>query len=218
MPRTFFVAAVLCLSGLSAQAAVITFDNTAKPGIAAITSGYQESGVDFSGRFGHHDLRLPDGATPRLEFANGTFMFVSMQDDSLFSLKSVDLGEYSSVFEGQQLEITIMGRKADGTLVSQSFQLDGDIGDGGDPRATTASQTFAFSSEFSNLQAAYFENTSSRAPYHPLLDDGRYGYPDEFNTNVFNMDNLVVTSVPVPAAFWLLGSALGLLGWIRRRA
>ena len=27
-----------------------------------------------------------------------------------------------------------------------------------------------------------------------------------------------LNSVPVPAAVWLMGSALGLLGWIRRKA
>jgi hypothetical protein len=31
------------------------------------------------------------------------------------------------------------------------------------------------------------------------------------------IDNLSVTLVPIPAAVWLFGSALGLLGWIRRR-
>ena len=30
--------------------------------------------------------------------------------------------------------------------------------------------------------------------------------------------NTVLVSVPVPAAAWLFGSALGLLGWVRRRA
>ena len=31
------------------------------------------------------------------------------------------------------------------------------------------------------------------------------------------MDNVRLTAIPVPAAFWLFGSALGLLGWIRIR-
>lgn len=30
-------------------------------------------------------------------------------------------------------------------------------------------------------------------------------------------DNLTVRVVPIPAAVWLFGSALGLLGWLRRR-
>jgi hypothetical protein len=35
--------------------------------------------------------------------------------------------------------------------------------------------------------------------------------------NSVGLDNIVVTSVPVPAAVWLFGSGLGLLGWMRRR-
>jgi hypothetical protein len=33
----------------------------------------------------------------------------------------------------------------------------------------------------------------------------------------FAMDNFTYSVVPIPAAVWLFGSGLGLLGWIRRR-
>jgi hypothetical protein len=33
----------------------------------------------------------------------------------------------------------------------------------------------------------------------------------------FQLDNIVVTAVPVPAAVWLFGSALAGLGWMRRK-
>lgn len=34
----------------------------------------------------------------------------------------------------------------------------------------------------------------------------------------FMTDGIAVTTVPVPAAVWLFGSSLGLLGWVRRRS
>jgi hypothetical protein len=46
----------------------------------------------------------------------------------------------------------------------------------------------------------------------------------EFEVSSFNtygvspvLDNITVQAVPVPAAVWLFGSGLGLLGWFRRR-
>jgi len=35
---------------------------------------------------------------------------------------------------------------------------------------------------------------------------------------LYNQASVTVSAVPVPAAVWLFGSALGLLGWIRRQA
>ena len=31
------------------------------------------------------------------------------------------------------------------------------------------------------------------------------------------IDNIVVSTIPIPAAVWLFGSGLGLLGWMRRK-
>ena len=38
----------------------------------------------------------------------------------------------------------------------------------------------------------------------------------EANTQ-YQYYELVYTVIPVPAAVWLMGSALGLLGWVRRK-
>ena len=42
-------------------------------------------------------------------------------------------------------------------------------------------------------------------------------FSGDFGRNFMSM-GIAVTTVPVPAAIWLFGSALGLLGWIRRHA
>jgi hypothetical protein len=55
-----------------------------------------------------------------------------------------------------------------------------------------------------------------------------YGFSDSLGlTNIsfqnltgtgnYSFDNITTTSVPVPAAVWLFGSALGGLGWLRRK-
>jgi hypothetical protein len=39
----------------------------------------------------------------------------------------------------------------------------------------------------------------------------------ELGATVVELDNIVVTAVPIPAAVWLFGSALAGLGWFRRK-
>ena len=54
-----------------------------------------------------------------------------------------------------------------------------------------------------------FDDLSSLAIYSPAQQDGL--------TAGFHLDNFVLAAVPVPAAVWLLGSALAAMGWMRRK-
>jgi hypothetical protein len=62
------------------------------------------------------------------------------------------------------------------------------------------------------LEAAIGSCTSSESVYIEL-DSAFSGL---FQSN-FRTTGFATTTIPVPAAAWLFGSALGLLGWVRRR-
>jgi hypothetical protein len=55
--------------------------------------------------------------------------------------------------------------------------------------------------------------TQSESVYVSLLG----GFDGDFDNGRFHDFGFAVTTVPVPAAAWLFGSALVLLGWVRRR-
>jgi hypothetical protein len=56
------------------------------------------------------------------------------------------------------------------------------------------------------------ECTMSESVYVALSN----AFSGDFGRNFVSM-GIAITTVPVPAAIWLFGSALGLLGWARRR-
>jgi hypothetical protein len=60
--------------------------------------------------------------------------------------------------------------------------------------------------------ALTIECTNSESVYVALSN----AFSGDFGRNFMSM-GIAVTTVPVPAAIWLFGSALGLLGWARRR-
>jgi len=84
---------------------------------------------------------------------------------------------------------------------SPEVQLTGFLSGGGTVSTTLAITELAFSnyvfgSEWSGLERIEF------------------GSPQAFSGVI---DNINLSQVPIPAAFWLLGSGLGLLGWMRKR-
>jgi murein DD-endopeptidase MepM/ murein hydrolase activator NlpD len=73
---------------------------------------------------------------------------ITKQDKTTFSMKSVGLDTY---YVESGAVATFIGIKADGTIVSQTFQLD----------ATANFQTFSFNSSFTNLMTVDFTATDS---------------------------------------------------------
>jgi len=65
----------------------------------------------------------------------------------------------------------------------------------------------------SSIEAALGGCTFSESVYISLLEPFLGVEAGSFSTS-----GTATTTIPVPAAAWLFGSALGLLGWVRRRA
>lgn len=119
-----------------------------------------------------------------------------------------------------------MERNDDGTFWTTTYTLSGlSAAEDGGFKATDGSgsvdeiggllRSFSLTSEQNGSGIAFeFDNDGHRL----ATDDGWVGRgwllpPDSTDDWIFT-----ATLVPVPAAVWLFGSALGLLGWVRRKA
>jgi len=116
-----------------------------------------------------------------------------------FDLHSFRGGEGRNVnsgfFQFSATSIQVEGTLADSGTISQVFTLDL-IAD----NTEDDFELFIFSAGFTGLSSVTFSGLGGQAG------------------NRFGVDDLVVTqTVPIPAAAWMFGSALGLLGWVRRR-
>jgi hypothetical protein len=72
----------------------------------------------------------------------------------------------------------------------------------------TVSQVLTLSSSLSTYNVTGLDNLVSVA----------FSFNGATSVSPYDMDNINLNVVPVPAAVWLFGSALGLMGWVRRRA
>lgn len=131
----------------TAESAIITFDPPPLQNGQRGETNYLENGVLFSGSFAHTSTSAGFATNPSsgyIQLLFGDSLRFEMQDSSLFSLDSVDLAEYSSVFLSPKT-ITFTGFYLDGNSTSQSFDIDGFFGGLND------FETFSFDSSFMNL-------------------------------------------------------------------
>ena len=196
MIRSATAGLFLLMHAAIVNGAVITFEpppcNICELGL----SNYFESGVLFLGSYSHYGMQMPNSTSNGSSGAvrmpalpgNRSIQFV---DGSAFSLLSVDLGEFMVSASFTASPITFVGTRTDSTRVSQTFTVDG-LADG--PGGSNDFETFYFTDEFTNLQNVAVQGTS------------------------FSMDNLNISSVPIPPAAWLfLTGMVALIGISQRK-
>jgi hypothetical protein len=186
-----FVMVLLWLLNASASAAVVTFDTPSFPGSSGRIERYTENGIKLGGAFTHTDAGLagnPFNGTAFIQYEGYSSLSIGTVSGARFNLVSIDIAELNINF-AQPATVTFIAQRPGSVMVSQSFTIDGLIGEGHD------FETFYFGSEFQGIEYAYIAEM-----------------PKDW-ISVYSFDNIRAEPVPLPAAAWLFVS--GMLSLIR---
>jgi hypothetical protein len=190
--RTILIT-VFLLFGLSAQAAVINFEEFApvdrftpvgvdtlnvEPGFVLNKSGSGFLLWDSTVGSGN------ESSDVQIIAQDGSAVSFSQVSGSAFDLVSFDM---LFIAGNTDADMLLRGERGDGSVIE--LQILGSDSDG------EVWETVPLSGQLTNLTSITFTNFS-----RPV-----------------QLDNIVLQAVPVPAAVWLFGSALAGLGWIRRK-
>lgn len=163
IPLVVFTVAFQCLGQGTLQ---ITFDGppVQPPGTAALVQLYEESGMwfvpipgsdGFVRRGSSPREGWPDNGTAYLQASLGDSLQFGMDDGSEFGLLSVDLAEFSTLYQ-EPLTVQFVGYKSDGSTVTANLVTDGVI-DGTGPLADF--ETLYFDSRFTGLTRVQIPTT-----------------------------------------------------------
>ncbi len=194
---------VLALHGQGTLEYRVTFDGPPyiAPGTSRLVDSYSERGKVFQpiggadtenrlGRSGGGVAGLPENYSTYLVAPAFASLQVAALDGSSFGVVSVDLAEYSTLYDYPST-IPFVGFRSDGSIVQTSFTTDGII-DGTGPLADF--ETFYFDARFNDLVR---------------LEVPTYGWA---------LDNMVFSAVPEPTTLGLLClGALAFIGAATRR-
>ncbi|HZL42988.1 MAG TPA: hypothetical protein VFD66_06880 [Verrucomicrobiae bacterium] len=189
-----FVAVVLILSQAPVRAQndlTITFDGppAPSPGSAYVTTSYAEAGMSFTPLPGSSFIQMganpplsgpPDDGTAYVQAAGTESLKFRFSNGLPFDLVSVDLAEYSTVFQ-EPTTVHFVGYHPDGSTVSTDLTTDGII-DGTGPLADF--QTFYFGKDWTHLARV------------------------EIPTFGWSLDNLVVSTPEPQASSFMLSATL----------
>ncbi len=206
---TFALGALLIFTALPALAAPVTYVFGDHPDAALFQS-------DPSSPYG---LRVDDAAPP----GNGPTFSVGTNLGGLGGPVTLTW-DPADLAAGATISGTLE-RNDDGTFWTTTYTLGGLAAAGsGGFTATTGTgsvdeiggllRTIALSGELNNGITFEFDNDGHRLP----ASDGWVGRGWMLPGGTTDDWLVTATLVPVPAAVWLFGSALGLLGWMRRKA
>jgi len=193
------VAAVMLTFALGANATVVNVDFTdviTDPFPGNVFQSLESKGFQITGIGPKVSSGVGSGAY--LETVSGGSMDFSRIDGTQFDLLQMDiyvLDPTNDIYYHQSYadSFALTGRDADDNVIASM-----DISWMDD----TGWRTVVFDSSWTNIQTL------------------EIGFLSECCSEVIytEVDNIVVNAVPVPAAFWLFGSALAGLGWMRKRS
>jgi hypothetical protein len=232
----------LVLGGLSvgANAATVDFESYVSPAAGStpvVSSGFSDEidGLTLAAGGINYSIAPADWADARsnLSFANNGTNYgrcftnsgapcLLLSSPEYFSLSSIDLAEYGSTSFPSLLDsVLVTGYRSDGTQLTRSILLDNIVdGMGGQDDF----EIFAFDTSWSDLWKVDLGPADGPARNIFSFDNIVYQNSGVLNTSYAgfledypDIDDAPVPTIPIPATFWLFGSALGLLGWMRRR-
>jgi len=195
------IAAVLLLGCGSVQAAPVTIDfeefnvgdGPAHDGDWISSNGYEFTGTSFPGPF-------PDGNLAEIFIGDsgsnsfGSSVFFPGQDGfgglAYVSMRKADGGAFAI----HSLDLLFQTDSSSGFTVIRGTLAGGSVVDISDAVGT---------GDWLNLELVFFTANGDGFGFGAL-------------TSV-EIDNVNVSAVPIPAAVWLFGSGLGLLGWMKRK-
>ncbi len=193
--------AILLLIGGPIQATIVTVDfegivadnESLSPDLPYIEDGMSIVSATFFNLINGKDFSISNGSAV---FNWCAINLITDCVDDLITLTNNDGGTFdllsldssaTAVFDPLGLT-SVTGYYAGGGSISTEIALVEDVWN-----------TFSFDTQWSNLVSVEI---------HGNQVDGDYN---------ISIDNIVVNVIPIPAAVWLFGSGLGLLGWMRRK-